>query len=128
MLARLKGAVAENWRWVLQMQHVLRSGLALRIKFFDSTGGLIQLPLSSECGCFVPSWFLAPKARQRNLSVHGGEGSEKPQAFCPSRKSAQPTRRRALSRPRLYGNDRGLLVSMTQKLPPQFEGQGRARF
>jgi hypothetical protein len=82
MLARLKGAVAENWRWVLQIQHVLRSGLALRIKLFESTGELIQLPLSSECGCFVPSWFLAPKARQRNLSVHGGEGSEKPQAFC----------------------------------------------
>src|SRR5262249_54898823 len=50
-------------------------------------GELIQLPLSSEYGCFVPRWFLAPKARQRSLSVHGGEGPEKPQAFCHRGKS-----------------------------------------
>ena len=31
-------------------------------------GELIQLPLSSECGCFVPRWFLAPMARQRSVS------------------------------------------------------------
>ena len=42
---------------------------------------LIQLPLSSECGCFVPRGFLVPKARQRSLSIHGGERPEKPQAF-----------------------------------------------
>jgi hypothetical protein len=61
--------------------------LALRIKLFESMGELIQLPLSSECGCFVPRWFLAPKARQRSLSVHGGERPEKPQAFCHRGKS-----------------------------------------
>src|SRR5262249_8406735 len=60
---------------------------ALRIKLFESMGELIQLPLSSEYGCFVPRWFLAPKARQRSLSVHGGEGPEKPQAFCHRGKS-----------------------------------------
>ena len=67
---------------------VPRGQLALGIKFFESMGELIQLPLSSECRCFVPRWFLAPKARQRSLSVHGGEGPEKPQAFCHRGKSA----------------------------------------
>ena len=62
--------------------------LALRIKLFESVGELIQLPLSSECGCFAPRWFLAPKARQRSLAVHGGEGSEKPQALCDRVKSS----------------------------------------
>src|SRR5262249_40302090 len=71
----------------LQIQHVLRSSLALRIKLFESMGELIQLPLSSEYGCFVPRWFLAPKARQRSLSVHGGDGPEKPQASCHRGKS-----------------------------------------
>jgi hypothetical protein len=50
-------------------------------------GELIQLPLSSECGSFVPHWPLASKIRQRSLSVHGGEGLEKPQAFCHRGKS-----------------------------------------
>src|SRR5262245_62923684 len=50
-------------------------------------GELIQLPLSSEYGCFVPRSFLAPKARPQTLSVHGGEGPQKPQAFCHRGKS-----------------------------------------
>src|SRR5262249_28191647 len=41
MLARLKGAVAEDWRWMLQIQNVFCSGLALRIKVFEFMGGLI---------------------------------------------------------------------------------------
>ena len=60
----------------------------MRIKLIESVGELIQLPLASQCGCFVPRRFLAPKARQRSLSVHGGERPEKPQALCHRGKSS----------------------------------------
>jgi hypothetical protein len=59
-----------------------------RIKRFESIGKLIQLPSSSERGCLVPRRFLVPKAWQRSISVHGGERSEKPQAFCYRGKSS----------------------------------------
>ena len=56
-------------------------------------GELIQLPLSSECGCFVPCWFLAPKVRQRSFPVHGGEGLKSRKRSVPSREIAQPQAR-----------------------------------
>src|SRR5262245_13467827 len=62
--------------------------LGPRIKRCEPIGELIQFPLLSERGRLVPRRFLVPEAWQRSISVHGGERSEKPQAFCHRGKSS----------------------------------------
>ena len=69
--------------------HGLKLSVPERTKLLQSAGDLIELPLPRQFGRFTPGWLLAAKARQRRLSVHGGDRPEKPQAFCDCWKSSR---------------------------------------